>query len=147
MVVQFFKKYERMEEQRMEHVIVHVHTLAKGLQVAYVLTPVIWGSLKLLNRFFPLKVFALGTPGFLKILNWSGVLAPLGTEAMTHYMLENPPNDLKNRSRAFRLARNHNQYYLEDWTYLGNFAGATLGLASHRLFPFFSAIQLLENHA
>ena len=121
MVVQFLTKYPTIEEQKNEEAVTLIHCFAKGLQVASLATPPLYLLLALFRK----------QPRYMRLLKFSNLVFPPLMTGMGYYKLQAEPD--KNKSRAWRLQRNFNQYYLEDWTMLGLGAGIILGLALPRL--------------
>ena len=120
MVVQFFPRSQTLENQRHEKLVVSTHVFGKTFQATAALAPVAYGALRLFRR--PVPYATVLARGYLAACCFSAARAA--------YMLATS-DEAKNKARAFRLQRNLDMYFLEDWTFLG----AALGLATTRLLP------------
>ena|SRR3990167_905040 len=119
MVVQFFPKSPVPKDQRHEYPIVYTHCAVKVFQVSAVLAPIT----KLLMMAFKKRV------PFRPLLVGYNLATIPAIAYMTYSMTGDSEDPQKNKNRAFRLQRNTNQFYLEDWTLAGLALGAAFGTA------------------
>ena len=123
MVIQHFPQYSTIEKQQYEKAVVYTHVGVKSLEVASIVSPVVYLALAAIGR----------RQRYTRVLKFSAGLFFPGMVGGAGYMLEMPEDKEKNQQRAFRLQRNLHQYYLEDWTCIGLAAGILLGFAMPRL--------------
>ena len=118
MVVQFFPKSPVPKDQRHELAIVYTHCAVKAFQVSAVLAPLTKLALMVFKKKIHFRPILIGYN-----------LATLPGIGFMAYKQLSESDKPKNQSRAFRLQRNVNQYYLEDWTLLGLALGVAFGTA------------------
>ena len=110
MVIQYYKKYKTIKDQRHEIKTIMTHVTIRSLQLSALITPPGFLLLKLINK----KMFTL---------NRVAPFTTLGSLAIAYYImydnLEIPKVTEKNQMIAFNLQRDRDLMFYEDWTLMG----------------------------